>query len=59
MTDSTTIPAPADGPPEQQAPQSATSTISATRSEKSFLVTWLFALFLGFFAVDRFYLGKV
>ena len=28
-------------------------------SEKSFTVTWLFALFLGFFAVDRFYLGKV
>lgn len=28
-------------------------------SDKSFTVTWLFALFLGFFAVDRFYLGKV
>lgn len=26
---------------------------------KSFIVTWLFALLLGFFAVDRFYLGKV
>lgn len=26
---------------------------------KSFIVTWLFALFLGFFAVDRFYLGKI
>ncbi|WP_400996659.1 NINE protein [Agromyces sp. GXQ0307] len=26
---------------------------------KSFIATWLFALFLGFFAVDRFYLGKV
>ena len=59
MTNNTTIPAPADGPPEQQAPQSPAPTISATASEKSFLVTWLFALFLGFFAVDRFYLGKV
>jgi len=59
MTNNTMIPAPADGPPEQQSPQSPAPTISATRSEKSFLVTWLFALFLGFFAVDRFYLGKV
>lgn len=28
-------------------------------SDKSFLVTWLFAWLLGFFAVDRFYLGKI
>lgn len=27
--------------------------------QKSFLATWLFALFLGFFGVDRFYLGKI
>lgn len=27
--------------------------------EKSFVATWLFSLFLGFFAVDRFYLGKI
>jgi len=27
--------------------------------EKSFVATWLFAWLLGFFAVDRFYLGKV
>ena len=59
MTNNTMIPAPADGPPEQKAPQSPTPTTSVARSEKSFLVTWLFALFLGFFAVDRFYLGKV
>lgn len=26
---------------------------------KSFLVTWLFSLLLGFFGVDRFYLGKI
>ena len=59
MTNSTTIPAPADGPPEQHTPQPLTPTDSATRSEKSFLVTWLFALFLGFFGMDRFFLGKV
>jgi hypothetical protein len=34
-----------------------TATLPA--SEKSFIVTWLFALFLGFLGVDRFYLGKV
>lgn len=28
-------------------------------SSKSFVLTWLFAWFLGFFGVDRFYLGKV
>ena len=28
-------------------------------SDKSFVVTWLLALLLGMFAVDRFYLGKV
>lgn len=28
-------------------------------SEKSFVLAWLFAWFLGFFGVDRFYLGKV
>ena len=31
----------------------------STRSEKSFIATWLFAWFLGFFGVDRFYLGKI
>lgn len=28
-------------------------------SPKSFIATWLFALLLGIFAVDRFYLGKI
>lgn len=28
-------------------------------SDKSFIATWLFAVFLGVFGVDRFYLGKV
>ncbi len=26
---------------------------------KSFLITWLFAYFLGTFGIDRFYLGKI
>ncbi|PPH09326.1 hypothetical protein C5C36_15245 [Rathayibacter sp. AY1G1] len=30
----------------------------AGTGDKSFLVTWLFALLLGWFGVDRFYLGK-
>ncbi|MBM7829362.1 hypothetical protein JOE59_000067 [Agromyces cerinus] len=32
---------------------------SSEASPKSFIATWLFALFLGFFGVDRFYLGKI
>ncbi|SMX73448.1 MULTISPECIES: TM2 domain-containing protein [Brevibacterium] len=32
---------------------------SDQESEKSFVLTWLFAWFFGFFGVDRFYLGKV
>jgi hypothetical protein len=32
---------------------------AASVSDKSFVVTWLFAWLLGIFAVDRFYLGKV
>jgi TM2 domain-containing membrane protein YozV len=34
-------------------------TPPAPTSEKSFVTTWLLAMFLGFFGVDRFYLGKV
>lgn len=37
-----------------EAPASSTDT-----TQKSFIVTWLFAVLLGFFGVDRFYLGKV
>jgi TM2 domain-containing membrane protein YozV len=58
MTD-TTIPLPADNPPPLPAPQSPPPVSSIPTSEKVFLATWLFALFLGFFGVDRFYLGKV
>ncbi|EPR75868.1 hypothetical protein ADILRU_1828 [Leifsonia rubra CMS 76R] len=32
---------------------------AAQESSKSFLTTWLLSLLLGFFGVDRFYLGKV
>lgn len=39
-------------------PTSVTSTKPQT-GNKSFLVTWLFSLLLGFFGVDRFYLGKI
>lgn len=45
--------------PQPYPPTSAGSADVLPSSDKSFLVTWLFALFLGFFAVDRFYLGKV
>lgn len=51
-----TFPAPQPYPPTSA---SSVSTSVLPSSDKSFLVTWLFALFLGFFAVDRFYLGKV
>lgn len=40
---------PAEGPLPAPVPTGA----------KSFLATWLLSLFLGFFGVDRFYLGKV
>jgi hypothetical protein len=46
-----TVPQPPHKPGASYAP--------ALPSEKSFLATWLFAWLLGFFAVDRFYLGKI
>jgi TM2 domain-containing membrane protein YozV len=33
------------------------STTSA--SQKSFIATWLLSLLLGYFGIDRFYLGKI
>ena len=45
----TTIAAPAP-----QAPDSP-----ALVGQKSFILTWIFAFLLGFFGVDRFYLGKI
>ena len=40
---------------------STTSTdfMPVTDTKKSFLVTWLLALFLGGLGIDRFYLGKI
>lgn len=43
--------------PSAELPQPAAPT--APESEKTFLVTWILSLLLGFLAVDRFYLGKV
>ncbi|WP_298039233.1 Ltp family lipoprotein [uncultured Microbacterium sp.] len=46
-----TPPIPASAPVPASSP--------ATTGDKSFILTWLFAMLLGFFAVDRFYLGKI
>lgn len=43
-----------DDPAAVAAPSTADPT-----PPKSFIATWLFALFLGVFGVDRFYLGKI
>jgi TM2 domain-containing membrane protein YozV len=70
MTDSSPTQRPTGVPTTQQeqpightlvkpTPQPAGAAPSTAPSDKSFLVTWLFAWLLGFFAVDRFYLGKV
>lgn len=48
---------PADAP--TAAAPAAAPTAPAAGPQKSFLLTWLFALLLGWFGVDRFYLGKV
>ena len=48
-------PAPRPGPPA--GPPGISGPVFV--SDKSFVVTWLLALLLGMFAVDRFYLGKV
>ena len=50
-----TPPSPQPGFPAGSAARSGPVLVS----NKSFVVTWLFALLLGVFAVDRFYLGKV
>ncbi|WP_082590463.1 TM2 domain-containing protein [Agromyces sp. Soil535] len=43
--------APNAGPPVPSPP--------SVPPERSFIATWMFSLLLGFFGVDRFYLGKV
>lgn len=49
---------PATPEPAAPNPHAARASQSAT-STRSFIATWLFAWFLGFLGVDRFYLGKV
>jgi hypothetical protein len=46
-------------PPPYAASAPAPSEPQADPGRRSFLLTWLFALFLGVLGVDRFYLGKV
>jgi TM2 domain-containing membrane protein YozV len=70
MTDNSTLPgipegqqeqpiAPALSAPQPSSPQPYAPSGDVTSSDKSFLAAWIFALVLGFFGVDRFYLGKV
>jgi TM2 domain-containing membrane protein YozV len=42
-----------------QTPQQAPYVPGKQEGTKSFMVTWLLSLFLGYWGVDRFYLGKV
>lgn len=60
MSDSTSTPAaPPPAPLPPAAPTAPAAPAAAATPQKSFLLTWIFALLLGFFGVDRFYLGKV
>ncbi|MGV3732069.1 MAG: TM2 domain-containing protein [Microcella sp.] len=60
--DSTPPPAPPTPPsgsvPPPAAPAGAPAPVAGV-SDKSFIATWLLAWLLGFFGVDRFYLGKI
>lgn len=57
---STPAPPPYAAPaPAPSAPQSDPSAPQTDPGQRSFLLTWLFALFLGALGVDRFYLGKI
>ena len=61
------FPTPPAPPAATEAPAAATlastppapAAPAAGVSDKTFVLTWLFAWFLGFWGVDRFYLGKV
>ncbi|WP_460801604.1 Ltp family lipoprotein [Microbacterium sp. GXF6406] len=46
-------------PPAMTPPVPASASAPLTTGDKSFILTWVFAMLLGFFAVDRFYLGKI
>nr|WP_157000382.1 TM2 domain-containing protein [Agromyces terreus] len=52
----TTAPLP---PNDDRAAASARSVATAEPGERTFLLTWLFALLLGSLGADRFYLGKI
>ncbi|MEJ1089468.1 Ltp family lipoprotein [Microbacterium sp. Mu-80] len=51
--------APAPLPPSPVAAHPPARTAAPGEGDKSFILTWIFALLLGFFGVDRFYLGKI
>ena len=51
-------PGPAQAPPPPPYPP-ATPYVPAPRAPREYLYAWLYALFLGFFGGDRFYLGKI
>lgn len=56
----TTPPAPGMVPPAYYAAAPGSPVPGApTESSKTFILTWVFALVLGFLGIDRFYLGKV
>lgn len=51
--------APTPPPPSPVAAHPPARTAAPGEGDKSFILTWIFALLLGFFGVDRFYLGKI
>jgi hypothetical protein len=54
----TTVPLPpGDAAPGASGPQYSSEPYRTT--DRTFLATWLFALLLGFWGADRFYLGKI
>jgi len=53
------VPPPPSAPPAGTPVGAPPVAMSGATGEKSFITTWLFALLLGFFGVDRFYLGKI
>jgi hypothetical protein len=58
LNEHTTVPLPPEAAgPVASAPQFTYDTARSTG--RTFLATWLFALLLGYWGVDRFYLGKI
>ncbi|GAA1759272.1 NINE protein [Agromyces humatus] len=58
LNEHTTVPLPPEsGGPATSAPQFTYDTYG--NAGRTFLATWLFALLLGYWGVDRFYLGKI